>query len=83
MLRFMTVADTKAQLSALLADVERGETVTITRHGRPVAILAPLPAPKRRQGGEFLDNPAWDAFVAAPDLFAPLSDEEARAEGWE
>lgn len=32
----------EAHLSALLAKVERGETVTITRHGRPVARLVPV-----------------------------------------
>ena len=29
----------KAQLSELIDDVERGETVQITRHGKPVAWL--------------------------------------------
>jgi len=29
----------KAQLSELIDDVERGETVQITRHGKPVARL--------------------------------------------
>ena len=31
-------------LAALLERVERGEQVTITRHGRPVARLMPLPS---------------------------------------
>jgi prevent-host-death family protein len=31
----------KAQLLQLLDDVERGETVLITRHGRPIARLVP------------------------------------------
>lgn len=31
----------KAQLSELIDDVERGETVQITRHGKPVARLIP------------------------------------------
>lgn len=31
----------KAQLSELIDEVERGETVVITRHGKPVARLVP------------------------------------------
>jgi prevent-host-death family protein len=31
----------KAQLSELIDDVERGESVQITRHGKPVARLIP------------------------------------------
>ena len=34
--------EAKTHLPALLAKVERGETVTITRHGRPVARLVPV-----------------------------------------
>ncbi len=33
--------EAKTHLAALLDQVERGETVTITRHGRPVAVLMP------------------------------------------
>jgi prevent-host-death family protein len=79
----VSVADAKAHLSALLTRVEGGETVLITRHGRPVATLAPAPAAMTRRGGEFLGTSEWDAFVPATDLFAPMTAEEAREEGWE
>lgn len=36
------VYDAKTHLPRLLDEVERGETVTITRHGRPVARLVPV-----------------------------------------
>jgi prevent-host-death family protein len=36
--------EAKTHLPALLAKVERGETVTITRHGRPIAKLVPVDA---------------------------------------
>jgi prevent-host-death family protein len=40
--------EAKNKLSALLDLVERGEEVTITRHGRPVArLVAPAPAGNR------------------------------------
>ena len=34
--------EAKTHLPRLLAEVERGATVTITRHGRPVARLVPV-----------------------------------------
>jgi prevent-host-death family protein len=34
--------EAKTHLSRLLDQVERGETIVITRHGRPVAQLAPV-----------------------------------------
>jgi len=48
----------KTQLSQLLDRVEKGEAVTITRHGRPVAVLAPIapiaPARPARTGEQWL-----------------------------
>ncbi len=37
-----TVAEAKAHLSELLARVENGEELVITRRGRPVAQLSPI-----------------------------------------
>jgi len=37
-----TVRELKARLSAYLRRVEAGETVTITRHGKPVGRLVPV-----------------------------------------
>jgi len=34
--------EAKAKFSSLLGDVERGETIDITRHGRTVARLVPV-----------------------------------------
>jgi prevent-host-death family protein len=41
-LKQVGVYEAKTQLPRLLEQVERGETVTITRHGRPVARLVPV-----------------------------------------
>jgi antitoxin (DNA-binding transcriptional repressor) of toxin-antitoxin stability system len=41
----VTIAEAQANLSALLARVEAGETVTITRDGQPIASLT-VPAPE-------------------------------------
>jgi prevent-host-death family protein len=48
----------KTQLSQLLDEVERGEAITITRRGRPVAVLAPVQSARRKKTGE-----AWLAEV--------------------
>ncbi len=39
--RIVQAAEAKARLLQLLNDVERGETIVITRYGRPVARLSP------------------------------------------
>ena len=41
------VYDAKTHLASLLDDVEQGATITITRHGKPVARLVPIEAPRR------------------------------------
>jgi antitoxin (DNA-binding transcriptional repressor) of toxin-antitoxin stability system len=44
----VTVAEAKAKLSELLREVEAGEQITITRRGKPIAVLnrpiKPLPS---------------------------------------
>lgn len=81
MIQEVSVAEAKAQLSALIAAVEAGGEVTITRHGQPVARLVG-PRPPRRAGGELAADPAWRGFAYDPAVFAPMTEEEARAEGW-
>jgi prevent-host-death family protein len=64
----VSVVEAKNRLPELIRAVESGETIVITRHGKPVAQLAP-PPPRRRQvrlGGmkdriQFL--PGWDKPV--------------------
>jgi prevent-host-death family protein len=53
-MRKVGVYDAKTQLPRLLEEVERGETVTITRHGRPVARLVPVGA-RRRSASEAIE----------------------------
>lgn len=40
-MREVQSSDAKTHLTQLLSDVERGETIVITRHGRPIARLVP------------------------------------------
>ena len=70
------VRDAKTQLSRLLARVEAGEDVVITRRGMLVARLVPYETRGRRRPD------VLKGVVAVPDgLFDPLTEEELRA--WE
>jgi prevent-host-death family protein len=42
------VYEAKTQLPKLLDQVAQGERVTITRHGKPIAVLVPVAAPARQ-----------------------------------
>ena len=44
--------EAKTHLPRLLDRVQRGESLTITRHGRPVARLVPVEADDRKQAAE-------------------------------
>jgi prevent-host-death family protein len=43
-MREIQSSDVKARLPEYLDAVERGETIIVTRHGKPVAHLVPAPA---------------------------------------
>ena len=43
----VNLAQAKARLSELLDKIEMGESIVITRHGRPVAHLAPVVGPRQ------------------------------------
>ena len=48
--------EAKTHLSALLDQVAKGERVTITRHGVPVAVLEPASARKKMSVDEAIDR---------------------------
>lgn len=68
----VSVAEAKAQLSSLLEDVADGETVTITRHNVPVAEIRPVRQPTSRPRPFGL---ARGTFVVPDDFDAPLPDD--------
>ncbi|MGH3520382.1 MAG: type II toxin-antitoxin system Phd/YefM family antitoxin [Haloechinothrix sp.] len=70
----MKVQEAKTQLSAILADVERGEEVVIARGDTPVARLIPVRKPPERELG-FVPYDFPDSF------FDPLPEDEIAA--WE
>ena len=68
------IHEAKTTLSKLVARVEAGEEIVLTRGGVPVARIAPLrgDAPPRGVGsGAWKDMPPVD-----PEVFAPMTDEE-------
>lgn len=46
-MRTVGAHEAKTHLPRLLDEVARGETITITKHGMPVALLVPPPAARR------------------------------------
>ena len=52
----MTASEARAALPDLLSRVEGGEEVTITRHGRPVAVLVRPDALRARRARAALDG---------------------------
>ena len=74
-MKTVTSTEAKAKLNALLAEVERtGVSVTITNHGRAVAVLAPA-HPRPRKFGQL------PALIVPDDFDEPLPEAEIAA--WE
>ena len=76
----MSMSEARAQLAALLDRVEAGEEITITRHGRAVARLAP-PHESRTARVDHLFSAA-DAIAVELDAsrHAPLPDPTGEAD---
>jgi prevent-host-death family protein len=55
-MRSIPSSDMKARLPEFLDAVERGETLVVTRHGRPIAHLVPAPAAGARRVQEALSE---------------------------
>ena len=55
-MRDIQASEAKARLSQLLDEVERGETVVITRHGRAVARIIPEAQRRQHEIAAALDN---------------------------
>jgi len=76
------VLEAKNRLSELLDRIERGEAITITRHGRPVADLTPI---RRKPTPEELKD-IFDAVRSAREGIKLTTREEnrrIREEGWD
>ena len=72
----VNVSQAKTQLSRLLARVEAGEEVTITRRGKPVARLIACKPRKKRRSDRLKGK-----IVIPDDFLDPLPEEELKL--WE
>lgn len=71
--------EAKTHLARLLDEVAKGETITITKHGVPIAVLAPPPEMRRRDPATAIS--AWRAFRENITLGPGLSIREMMEEG--
>ena len=55
-MREIQASEAKARLSQLLDEVERGETIVITRHGQAIARIIPEAQRRQREIKEALDS---------------------------
>lgn len=69
----VSTAEAKNRLTELIRVVEGGGQVVITRHGRPVAQIAPPPAERRKarlggMKGRIRLLPGWDDPITEEEL---------------
>lgn len=74
----VSVAEAKNKLPELLKAIENGESVTICRHGKPVADLVRTSAGSRRK--PVLGTLRNRIQINDPDWWKPMSDEEVDRE---
>lgn len=83
----MGIRQLRDTLTATIRRVQRGETIEVTHHGSPVAVLAPVPADRIERlmaaGDVAPPNPLEQALRRYPvtgDLSASQAIEDDRAE---
>jgi prevent-host-death family protein len=69
------IHDAKTNLSKIIDRVEHGEEIIISRAGRPVAKVVPLPDKVRRTGrgslrGQLVLAPDWDSQAVSEPIAA-------------
>jgi prevent-host-death family protein len=72
------VRELRQRASELLRRVEAGETIEVTDHGRPVALLAPLPdaGPLEALRAAGVIDPATGALDDLPEPLAAAPEQE-------
>jgi prevent-host-death family protein len=63
----VNVHEAKTHLSRLLAKGEAGESIVISRAGRPIAVLSPVDGPRPRRPGN-------ERIVIHDDFDAPVAE---------
>lgn len=60
------IRELKAHLSDYVRRAQKGEVIVITDHGRPTAVLAPLPT------DQVVEQGVAEGWIAPPSVVAPL-----------
>ncbi|MEO8715049.1 MAG: type II toxin-antitoxin system Phd/YefM family antitoxin [Acetobacteraceae bacterium] len=55
-MREIQASDAKARFAELLTEVERGETVVVTRHGRAIARIVPEEDQRRKEIDQAIED---------------------------
>jgi prevent-host-death family protein len=71
----MTVSEARASLPELLSRVEGGEEVTLTRHGRPAAVLVRPDALRSRRAHAALGDAERISELLSEAAAAPLPED--------
>jgi prevent-host-death family protein len=69
-MKTVSIREMRENLDELARDVERGETVTVTRDGKPVFDLVPRNEPLAKTGG--LDLEAGQAYLRSIGVTNPV-----------
>jgi prevent-host-death family protein len=64
----VSIAQAKANFASLIARAERGERIVVTRNGRPVASLGPLPPHHPIQYGDCRGTPLADDLSLSEEV---------------
>jgi antitoxin (DNA-binding transcriptional repressor) of toxin-antitoxin stability system len=81
----LTISEARAILPEVLDRVERGEEITITRHGRPVGVLLRPDALRLRRAERVVERAREVGELVSAARGQPLADaavSPARAEEW-
>ena len=73
-MREVQASEAKTHLPRLLDDVERGETIVITRHGQPIARLVPERQRRADEIGKAIDRIQQRRLMAEPATVQELLD---------
>lgn len=57
----LSISEVKNRLTAILHDIEAGNSVTVTRHGKPVAVMLSLEEYERLSGNQ---KDFWESYTA-------------------
>ena len=68
----LTVSEARARLPELLDRVDEGEEITITRHGKPAAVLLRPDKLRVRRGESAIDQARWIGRMIEEARHQPL-----------